>query len=63
MEGRFFLLRISPIVVSGVLATGAVFVESWFANPFRSPAVLLSWSVTLAALPGFLPKHANKKAR
>jgi len=63
MEGRFFLLRISPIVVSGVLATGAVFVESWFANPFRSPAVLLSWSVTLAALPGFLPKHANKMAR
>ncbi|NLG36341.1 MAG: O-antigen ligase family protein [Lentisphaerae bacterium] len=62
-EGRFFLLRISPIVVSGVLATGAVFAEGWIANPFRSPAVLLSWSVTLAALAAFLPRRGRETSR
>ncbi|MDD4016590.1 MAG: hypothetical protein PHV28_01480 [Kiritimatiellae bacterium] len=57
--GRGFLLRLSPIVVSGVLATGVCFLESWIASPFRSPGVLLAWTCVMAAMPAFLPTLAH----
>ena len=62
-EGRIFLLRLSPIVVSGVLATGLCFLESWIASPFRSPGLLLAWTCVMAALPAFLPTLAHAGTR
>ena len=56
--GRIFLLRISPIVMTGVLATLVCFLESWIANPFRSHSLLLSWVCVMAVLPAFLPARA-----
>jgi hypothetical protein len=53
--GRFYLLRISPIVFTGVLATFFCFVESFFASPFRSYGLMLSWVCVMAVLPSFLP--------
>ena len=58
-DGRGFLLRLSPIVVSGVLATGVCFLESWIASPFRSPGLLLAWTCVMAAMPAFLPTLAH----
>jgi len=62
-NGQAFLLRLSPIVVSGVLATGVCFIESWVASPFRSPSLLLAWTCVMAALPAFLPtlEHAGSR--
>jgi hypothetical protein len=57
-EGRVFLLRLSPVVLTGVLATFACFAESWIASPFRSHSLLLSWVCVMAALPAFLPTRA-----
>lgn len=55
-----FLLRISPLVFVGVLATGLCFLESWFSSPFRSPSVLISWIFVLAMVSGFLPANIRK---
>lgn len=54
-EGRSFLFRLSPVVVTGTVATGACFVESWFGSPFQSPAILMTWLTVMAALPAFMP--------
>ena len=54
-DSRIFLLRISPLVLTGVLATGICFLESWFGSPFRSPSVLVSWVFILSVVPDFLP--------
>jgi len=59
-DGRPYLLRLSPIVVFGVVATSVCFFESWFASPFRSYGVLLSWTCVMAVLPAFLPARALK---
>jgi len=58
-DGRPYVLRLSPIVVVGVVATSVCFFESWFASPFRSYGVLLSWTCVMAALPAFLPARAH----
>ncbi|MBV5333363.1 hypothetical protein JZU54_07510, partial [bacterium] len=58
-NGRVYLLRISPIVVTGVLATLVCFVESWIASPFRAHGLLLSWVCVLAVMPAFLPERAH----
>ena len=62
-EGRFFLLRISPIVLSGVLAVLVCFLEGWIANPFQSASLLLSWTCVMAILPSFLPPHRGKNEK
>jgi hypothetical protein len=62
-SGRVFLFRLSPIVLTGVLATLVCFLESWIANPFRSYSILLSWTCVLAVLPAFLPERAPTAAR
>jgi len=59
---RLVLLRISPLVLTGVLATGACFLESWFGSPFRSSSVLMSWVIVLSMLPSFLPASARTAA-
>ncbi len=58
-ESRWLLLRLSPLVVTGVLATALCFAESWIASPFRSPAVLTSWTFVMAMVPAFLPAKAS----
>ena len=54
-DGRVFVLRLSPIVVTGVLATGVCVIESWFVSPFRSAGLLLAWTCVMASMPAFLP--------
>jgi len=54
------LLRVSPLVFTGVLAVGLCFLESWFSCPFRTPSVSMSWVFVLAMLSGFLPANARK---
>ncbi len=51
--GRGFLLRISPLIVTGVLATALCAVESWVSSPFRSAGLLTSWVFVIAMLPSF----------
>lgn len=58
--GRVFLLQISPLVFTGVLATGLCFLESLFSSPFRSPSVLMSWIFVLATVSGFLSANVRK---
>jgi hypothetical protein len=53
---RPFLLRLSPVVLSGGLATVLCCLEGFVASPFRSAAVLLSWTCVLASMPAFLPE-------
>ena len=59
-DGRIFFLRLSPIVVTGVLATGLCVLESWFASPFRSAGLLLAWTCVMAAMPAFLPAQPHE---
>ncbi|MGI6389324.1 MAG: O-antigen ligase family protein [Kiritimatiellia bacterium] len=54
-----FLLRLSPIVVTGCVAAVLCCLESFIASPFRAPAVMLSWVCVLAALPAFLPQSGT----
>ena len=61
-EGRILLFRISPLALTGVVATGTCFLESWFGSPFRSPSVLMSWVVVLSVVPAFLPASARTNA-
>lgn len=56
---RWFLLRVSPIVVCGALAMALCAAQSWFESPFRLSAVLISWTVSCALLPAFLPAKAR----
>lgn len=58
-ERRWFLFRISPIVVTGTFALVLCLGQSWFESPFRSAAVLISWAVTCSALSAFLPAKAK----
>lgn len=55
-DAKFILLRISPIVLTGGLATCVCFVESWVGSPLRLPSLLISWSLILSAMPAFLPE-------
>ena len=53
--GRKYILRISPLVVAGVVATLCCFAESFVSSPFKAPGVLVSFFIVLLAMPGFLP--------
>jgi O-antigen ligase len=55
---RSFLLRLSPVVVTGVLATALCCLESFVASPFRSAALLLAWTSVVSSMPAFLPEKA-----
>ena len=54
--------HLSPIVVSGILATMLCCLESFTASPFRSAAVMLSWVCVLASIPAFLPEKVAKES-
>ena len=58
---RTFLFRLSPIVVSGILSVMLCCFESFFASPFRSAAVLLSYVCVLASMPAFLPEQPSEE--
>lgn len=53
--GRKYLLRISPFVVTGVIATLSCFGESFIASPYRLPGLFISVFVVMLTLPAFLP--------
>ncbi len=55
--GRKYLLRISPFVVTGVIATLCCFAESFISSPFRMPAMVVSFFVVMLAMPVFLPQR------
>jgi len=62
-DGRVFILRLSPIVVAGVLAAGVCFLESWIVSPFRSAGLLLAWTCVMSVMPAFLPSQTHDGAR
>jgi O-antigen ligase len=49
------VFRISPITVMLLAGVAAVFVQSLLDRPFRSPAVLVTWTIALVCAPAFLP--------
>ncbi len=53
--GRKYLLRISPLVVTGVIATLCCFGESFIASPYRLPAIFVSVFIVMLTMPAFLP--------
>ena len=53
--GRPYLVRISPFVFTGVVATLCCFAESFIASPFRMPAVFMSFFIVMLCMPAFLP--------
>jgi hypothetical protein len=55
--GRKYFLRISPFVVTGVVATLCCFAESFIASPFRMPAVFISFFIVMLTMPAFLPSR------
>jgi hypothetical protein len=57
--GRVFLFRLSPVAVAGCLAAVFCGVESLFASPFRSPALLLAWMCVMASMPAFLQEQTG----
>lgn len=61
-DGRLFLLRVSPYVVTGVSAAILCGLESWLSNPFQSVALLTSWVFVMAILPSFLPATSRMAA-
>ena len=52
---RWLLFRISPITVLILAGTTFTCLESFVDLPFRSPAILVTWSVALACASAFLP--------
>lgn len=58
-DRAFFILRLSPIIVTGCVAAVLCCLESFVASPFRAPSVMLSWVCVLAALPVFLPERGH----
>lgn len=55
--GRPYLVRISPLVTTGVIATLCCFAESFASSPFRMPAVLASFFIVMFCMPAFLPSR------
>jgi len=55
----WLLLRISPIAVAALTATTITFLQSLYDLPFRSPAILVTWTLVLACAPAFLPTAKN----
>lgn len=58
-DRSYFILRLSPIIVTGCVAAALCCLESFIASPFRAPSVMLSWVCVLAALPAFLPARRH----
>jgi len=54
-SGRRYLLRISPFVVTGVIATLCCFGESFIASPYRLPGLFVSVLIVMLTMPSFLP--------
>lgn len=52
---RWLLFRISPITVTVLAGTTVVVLFSLIDQPFRSPAVLVLWTIALTCAPAFLP--------
>lgn len=52
---RWLFFRLSPITVMLLVATSLTFVQSLIDLPFRSPAILVTWTIALACAPAFLP--------
>jgi hypothetical protein len=58
---RWLLFRVSPITLAILAATAITFLHSLIDIPFRSPAVLITWSLALACAPAFLPIRADSR--
>jgi len=52
---RWLLLRISPLTVMLLAGIGVILASGLVDLPFRSPAVLVLWTIALACAPAFLP--------
>jgi hypothetical protein len=59
-SARSDFLNVDPYIVPGVVALLVLLAEGWFASPFQSPAVFMSWFCVLAVLPGLLPTKRVK---
>jgi hypothetical protein len=59
-SARSDFLNVDPYVVPGLVAILVLLAEGWFASPFQSPAVFMSWFCVLAVLPGLLPTKRVK---
>jgi hypothetical protein len=55
ISGRKYLLRISPLVVTGVVATLCCMGESFVASPYRFPGLFVSVFIVILSMPAFLP--------
>lgn len=56
------LLRVPAVVYAVLAGTTATVIHSQIDLPFRSPAVLLTWALCLACVPGFLPRYVSAPA-
>ena len=61
-DGRLFLLRVSPYVVTGVSAAILCGLDSWLSNPFQSVDLLTSCVFVMSILPSFLPATSRMAA-
>lgn len=59
---RSFLLRIPPMAWCVLAGTTATVVHSLIDLPFRSPAIMIVWSLCLACVPAFLPRKSVRPA-
>ena len=52
------LRRVSAVIYAILAGTMATVIHSLIDLPFRSPAILITWSLCLACAPAFLPRAA-----
>ena len=62
-SGRRYLLRISPFVVTGVVASLCCLGESFVSSPYRMPALFISVFIVMLTLPAFLPSKRSSQKR
>lgn len=62
MGDPWLLFRISPLTVFLLAATLVTFLHSLIDLPFRSPAIVLGWTIALACAPAFLPAARKVEA-
>jgi hypothetical protein len=55
-------LSADALFVPCVVAVILFLVEGWFSSPFQSPALMMSWFIVLAVLPGLLPARRIKNS-
>lgn len=51
----WLIFRVSPVTIMLLTGTAMVFLMSLIDLPFRSPAILVTWCISLACAPVFLP--------